>query len=335
MCAQKWLNMSATGYSSKICNFAEGLNMIEEGFSGQALKPKRLYRADGSPRPVGVIGHPVGHSLSPIFQNVAFEIHGLPHRYEKWEVAPEDLAGFLEEAKRQDYLGINATIPHKEAVMELLETGTSEVGAIGAANTLFLHEDSDTQQLLAGHNTDAQGFLEALKREANYNPKGQRTLVFGAGGSARAVVYALAKEGAFEIALLNRSFDRAAELAESIKENFPNCHIYAAPLDAAALPFNRNPRTLIVNTTSFGLAAEDQNKPFPLSAEMMSGRNPERRTVFFDLIYSPDTPFLREAQKAEAFAMNGKSMLVYQGALSFELWTGLAAPIDQMLKSLE
>jgi shikimate dehydrogenase len=265
---------------------------------------------------------------------VAFEEHGLPHRYEKWEVAPTDLAAFLAEMKQNDFLGINATIPHKEAVLELLDTGTAEAGEIGAVNTLFLHEDGENV-LLAGHNTDAQGFLESLKRIANYHPKGQRTMVLGAGGSARAVVYALAKEGAFEIAVANRNFDRAAELVGSLKENFPNCHMYAAPLDPAAFPFNRNPRTLIVNTTSFGLAEEDKDKPFPLSAEVMSGRNPERRTIFFDLIYNGDTPFLREALKAEAVAINGKAMLVYQGALSFELWTGLPAPVDKMLEALE
>jgi shikimate dehydrogenase len=308
--------------------------MTEEGFNRQTLKPKRLYRTDGTPRPVGVIGHPIDHSLSPLFQNAAFEAHGLPHRYEKWEVAPADLAAFLANLKNQDYLGLNVTIPHKETVIEWLETGTNEAGIIGAANTLFLHEEGGAVAL-AGHNTDAQGFLESLKREASYNPKGQRTMVIGAGGSARAVVYALAKEGAFEIAVVNRNFERAVELVESIKENFLNCHIYAAPLDPAALPFNRNPRTLIVNTTSFGLAEEDKDKPFPLSAEMMSGRNPERRTIFFDLIYRADTPFLREAKTAEAFALNGKTMLVYQGALSFELWTGLPAPIEKMLSVLE
>ncbi len=290
---------------------------------------KRLYRADGSPRPVGVIGSPIAHSRSPYFQNAAFEYHNLPHRYEKWEVSPKNLGQFLSEMRGKDFLGINVTIPHKETVLELLETGTPEAGETGAANTLFLHED----QYLAGHNTDVGGFLETLK-EVGYEPKGNRVMVLGAGGAARAVIYALLQAGVIEIALVNRNIERAMELSDYFSARFPQCHIYALPFDPAGWPMVRNPRSLVVNATSFGLAPEEKEAEFPISARQMSGRNPDRKTYFFDLLYG-DTPFIRTAQQeGGAHVLDGSKMLVYQGALSFELWTGLPAPREIMLEAL-
>ncbi|NWJ45977.1 MAG: shikimate dehydrogenase [Chloroflexi bacterium] len=291
---------------------------------------KRLYRADGTPRPVGVIGYPVSHSRSPQFQNAAFEYYNLPHRYEKWEVAPEDLAAFLLEMKNQDFLGLNVTIPHKESVLDHLETGTPEVGDVGAANTLFLHED----QYMAGHNTDVGGFLQVLKEEG-CEVAGIRAMVLGAGGAARAIIYALAKAGAIEISIANRTIERAAELCDVFAEQFPNCHIFPLPFDSAGWPPNRNPRNLIVNTTSFGLKPEDKDKPFPFTAWQLSGHHPDRMTYFFDLVYG-DTPFLKQARSEKAQHMiDGTSMLVYQGALSFELWTGLPAPREVMLAAVQ
>ncbi len=290
---------------------------------------KRLYRSDGSPRPVGVIGYPVAHSRSPIFQNAAFEYYNLPHRYEKWEVAPENLAAFIEEKRAEDFLGINVTLPHKESVLELLETGTPEVGETGAANTLFLHED----QYLAGHNTDVGGFLEALKAEG-CDPNGKRAIVLGAGGAARGVIYALLTAGAFEVAVANRTIEKAEEICQHFQASFPNCHLHALPFDPAGWPNFRYPRTLVVNATSYGLhPGEDED--FPISAADLSGRNPERITYFFDLQYG-ETPFTRMAAKeGAAHVHDGSSMLVYQGALSFELWTGLPAPREVMQEALK
>jgi shikimate dehydrogenase len=284
----------------------------------------RLYRADGSPRPVGVVGYPVKHSLSPSFQNAAFAAHKLPHHYEKWEIAPEDLSAFLEKARQEDYLGLNLTLPHKRAAWELANAHSEEAAATGAVNTLLLDEE---QGGWLGHNTDVGGFLEALKA-LGYNPFKQRTLVLGAGGAARGVVYALASAGAVEIAVANRTWEHATELVTQLGSYFPQTNMYSTPLDPAAWPFNRNPRTLIVNATSQGVLAPTE--PFPVEADAMAGRDADRRTYFFDLTYG-DTPFLRAVREEAAHAIDGLSMLVYQGALAFEWWTGLAAPHAEML----
>ncbi|NWJ95295.1 MAG: shikimate dehydrogenase [Chloroflexi bacterium] len=284
----------------------------------------RLYQADGKPRSVGVIGYPIAHSLSPSFQNVAFEYHKLPHRYEKWEVAPADLPNFLEQVRNEGFLGLNLTLPHKQAALSYLDILSDEAAGTGAANTLFFHEGQ-----LAGHNTDIAGFMEALKAE-NYDPLRQRTMVIGAGGAARAVVYALASAGANEIAIVNRTFEKAADLGEEMALRFPTCNIYGAHLDPAAWPFNRNPRTLVVNATSQAITAPDE--VFPIKAVALSGRNREQRTIFFDLFYGK-TPFLAMAEAAEAQTLDGLTMLVYQGAHSFELWTGLPAPRELMLEA--
>ncbi len=292
---------------------------------------KRLYRADGSPRPVGVIGYPINHSRSPIFQNAAFEYHKLPHRYQVWEVKPEELQSFLLGKQAEDFLGINVTIPHKQTVLDILETGTEEVESIGAANTLFLHED----QYLAGHNTDIGGFLEALEAEG-CNPEGKRAMVIGAGGAARAIIYALANAGAVEVSVVNRTIEKATEICDHFAPHFPRCHIYPLPLDPAGWPMYRNPRELIIQATSFGLKEEEKNVDFPVSVQLMTGgRHPDRNTYFFDLLYG-ETPFLNTAKKEGGSHMiDGSKMLVYQGALSFELWTGLPAPREVMLQALQ
>lgn len=286
---------------------------------------QRLYREDGTPRVVGVIGQPVAHSLSPAIHNAAFEYYKLPHRYQKWEVASADLKSFFEEVQAQKYLGVNVTVPHKQAVLQYLDSQDEVVSATGAANTILVEQGT-----LVGYNTDPIGFLEALQNEADFKVQGKRTLVMGAGGAARSVVLALASEGAVEIAVANRTYAHAAELVKQLAPLFPNVHIYAAPLDPAAWPSNRNPRHLIVNTTSMGLL--EPSKPFPISAEALSGRDPDRHTIFFDLTYG-DTPFLRMVRPVAAHVLDGLSMLVYQGAQSFELWTGLVAPRQVMLEA--
>ncbi len=284
----------------------------------------RLYRADGTPRPVGVIGFPVEHSLSPVFQNVAFAAHNLPHRYEKWAVSPEELPAFLARARQEDYLGLNLTVPHKRAVWEAVRARSQEAELTGAVNTLLLDEE---QGGWLGHNTDVDGFLEALA-EINFDPTKKRTMVIGAGGAARAVVYALANAGAIEIAVVNRTWEHASQLVAELSAVVPHSHIYAAPLDPAAWPYNRNPRMLVVNASSHGLL--DPQGVFPLQADDMAGRDADRHTVFFDLTYG-DTPFLRAVEERAAHRMDGLAMLVYQGARAFEWWTGLEAPRAQML----
>jgi shikimate dehydrogenase len=290
-----------------------------------SAKLQHLYQPDGSPRPIGVIGYPVEHSLSPALQNVAFDYYKLPHRYQKWAVAPSDLAAFITKVRSANFLGLNVTVPHKQAVLAQLDKTNAVVKATSAANTLLLEGNQ-----LRGYNTDPAGFLEALQQEANFAAKGKHSLVLGAGGAARAVVAALANEGAVEIVVANRTLERAAQLVAELGPAFPQVKLYATPFDPAAWSDNHNLYDLIVNTTSLGLL--EPNQPFPIAAEAFTRRNHNHPTVFFDLTYG-DTPFLRMARPIAAHVLDGLSMLVYQGAHSFELWTGLEAPRTLMLEA--
>lgn len=290
--------------------------------------PARLYRADGTPRPIGVIGYPIAHSLSPVFQNVAFEQHNLPHRYQKWEVKPEDFSAFLEKARQEDFLGLNVTLPLKRAAWEQAFARSQEAEAVGAANTLLLDEANGGW---LAHNTDVGGFLDALRGE-DYNPLHQSTLIIGSGGASRAVVFGLAGAGASQITVVNRTVENATALVNEIASYFPQCKMQSAPLDPAAWSFNLDLYTLVVNATSQGIL--DPRNEFPIPGELLAGGATQPNKLFFDLTYGA-TPFLRAVKKYSGRATDGLSMLVYQGALAFEWWTGLVAPREKMLAATQ
>ncbi len=294
-----------------------GANLATQTWPG--LKP-RLYRADGSPRPVGVLGFPVKHSLSPSFQNAAFAWHQLPHRYEKWEISPSEFAAFLEKARREDFLGLNLTVPHKLSGWEISTRRTPAAEAAGAVNTLLLDEEAGGW---LGHNTDVGGFLETLPA-AGYSPAGKSAVIIGAGGAARAVVYALASGGAATLNIANRTPERARAIVNDLQPLLPGAVLRVSGLDPAQWPVDRS---LIVNATSQGVLEPD--RPFPIPARDMRGPNSDP-VLFYDLTYG-HTPFIRGVRAEDYSALDGLLMLIYQGALAFETWTGLAAPREEML----
>ncbi|MCH7706631.1 MAG: shikimate dehydrogenase, partial [Chloroflexi bacterium] len=159
----------------------------------------------------GIIGYPLGHSVSPAFQQAALDHHHMDARYEAWETPPEELEGRLHSLRGSDMLGANVTVPHKEAVIPYLDRLTPEARRTGAVNTIVHRDDG-----LEGHNTDIPGFLRALREDGKFEPSGRRVLLLGAGGAARAVAYALVGQGIAGVSISNRTLDRSQSLVSDL-----------------------------------------------------------------------------------------------------------------------
>lgn len=275
----------------------------------------------GVPTYVGLLGWPVAHSRSPAMQNAAFRACGLNWEYLLLPVRPEHVQDAVRGLRAFGFGGANVTVPHKQAVMAALDEVTTEARAIGAVNTI-VHRDGR----LVGYNTDALGFLRAL-REAGFDPRGCRAVVLGAGGAARAVVYALLAARA-QVTIANRTVSRARDLGDQLGALFGS-RVIVLPLSAETLAPALAAADLLVNTTSVGMSHRDDPPmtadPLPAELSLRPG------LVVNDLVYSPlETPLLRRARNAGADVVNGLGMLVHQGAAAFELWTGEKAPVEIM-----
>ncbi|MCL4531650.1 MAG: shikimate dehydrogenase [Actinobacteria bacterium] len=271
---------------------------------------------------LAVIGYPISHSLSPALHGAALAACGVDAGYDRREVAPADLPAFVSDLRSGDWLGINVTVPHKEAVIPLLDGLSPEAEAIGAVNTVVV-----SQERLVGYNTDGIGFLQALRERGRFDPRGRQVVVLGAGGAARAVVWALCRAGAARVSLHNRHRERAQRLAASARAWQWDTEVAVEPWDPAAVAMGLAGAGLLVNATSVGLAVHET----PLPAELI----PEG-ILAVDLIYNPrPTRLLREAALRGARTLDGLPMLVYQGAAAFELWTGHKAPVEAMQDAAE
>lgn len=263
---------------------------------------------------VGLIGDPVAHSLSPAIQQPALDALGLAARYELWPTAAADLPARIAGLRAPDVLGANVTVPHKLAVMPLLDEVAPLARRAGAVNTL-LHR----QGRLLGENTDVHGFAAALT-EVCRDPAARRTLILGAGGAARAVLLALEGAGAGEITIANRDPDRAARLAA----DFAPTPIRLVSPGGADLRRELATTTLLVNATSLGWHPGEAPLPLDLLAALPAG------ALVVDLTYR-DTDLLVAARAHGLATLDGLSMLVHQGARALELWTGRPAPLSVML----
>jgi shikimate dehydrogenase len=258
---------------------------------------------------LGVVGWPVAHTRSPAIQNAALQAAGLVGwRYQKLPVAPELLAQTLRALPQAGFRGVNVTIPHKQAVLELATDTSASVSAIGAANTLLFGARGE----IRAENTDAPALIEALPFPAT----GRTAQVLGAGGSARAVVWALLDAGAAEVRVWNRTAQRARLLCAEI----------------GGTPVTRvTPADLLVHCTSTGLDASGGFfKQLPLSADALAGYE-----CVVDLVYSePPTELTRAARTRRLAVVDGLELLIAQGALSFELFTGHPARVHAMRAAL-
>lgn len=250
--------------------------------------------------------------------NAAFEALGLGWRYELLPVPPGQLGEALADLHDEGFRGANVTVPHKSAVMAYLDEVDDAAQAIGAVNTITVQG-----KRLIGHNTDAAGFWGAL-RETGVELSGGRALVLGAGGAARAIAYALAQAGC-AVAVYNRTVKRAAELVHHMRDLDLCAPVAWVPDEAALNELNLDRFDLLVNATAAGMWPNNEDTPWPEALTM-----PSHWTVF-DLVYNPlETRLLRQARQAGAKTIDGLGMLVRQGALAFELWTGQKPPADLM-----
>lgn len=259
----------------------------------------------GKTRIVGVWGHPVGHSRSPAMHNAALAALGLDWVYVPFEVAPENIAEAVAGIRAMGLVGVNLTVPLKERVLPLLDVVDDAAAQIGSVNTVHNRDG-----LLHGFSTDGPGFLRSLE-EAGEPTRGRRVLLLGAGGSARAVAFALAARGS-HCTIANRTEERAVSLAADVnRKHQRSASVVGWGAEAGAFDF-------IVNTTSLGMHPNEGTLPaLPPNAFAT-------KPLVYDLIYAPaQTKLLALAEQSGCRTMNGVQMLAYQGAHSLSLWTGL------------
>ena len=273
---------------------------------------------------LGIIGYPIRHSISPVFQQAALDYLALDATYQAWQVEPQSLARFIEGLRTPETLGMNVTVPHKEAVMAYLDLIDDWAETAGAVNTIVNRGGE-----LTGHNTDGSGFVRALEEHGHFSPEGARVLIIGAGGSAKGVAHALARAGVASITIANRTVSRAESLAGTVSRLGLEVGAIPLPPQGGKLVSAAANADLVVNCTTLGM----KHGPGESSSPIESKHIPPNALVY-DLVYNPpETPLLREARLAGAAAIGGLPMLVYQGAAAFELWTGREAPVDVMLEA--
>jgi shikimate dehydrogenase len=260
-----------------------------------------------------------GHSLSPAMHNAAFKYLSLEAHYEAVDVTSDDLAEMVRSLRDDDVYGANVTIPHKLAVMPMMDKLSKAAKTIGAVNTI-VNQGGE----LIGHNTDAAGFLQGLEDEKVFLRK-KVAVMLGAGGAARAIAYALLNSGVAKLWIYNRTVEKAAELVKEFAKVGS-----AAILKEEELPFIIRQAEILVNTTSVGM---EHNGVAPDESPLPDGLLPKHGFVC-DIIYRPaKTKLLQDAREANLKTQNGLPMLVYQGAEAFRLWTGQEAPAHVMLEA--
>ena len=270
--------------------------------------------------PLGIIGYPIGHSISPVFQQAALDYLKIDAEYRAYEVNPGDVDGFVDSLRSESVFGINVTVPHKEAVMPFLDEIDDWAAEAGAVNTIV-----NRNGRLAGYNTDGYGFLRALRESGGLEPAGKNALILGAGGSARGVVQALLRADIASLAIANRTLARAQSLAYMARSR--GVPAEAMPLDSSQINDAAHSADLIVNCTSLGMTHGPDEGASPLRADQIPPA-----ALVYDLVYNPAlTPLLREAGQAGATTLGGITMLVYQGAASFEIWLERPAPVGVMM----
>ncbi len=275
----------------------------------------------GTTQITGVMGYPVKHSLSPIFQNAGYEKLGLQYVYIPIKVAPENLEAAIKSIRALNFRGVNLTIPHKKQVLQYLDEISEESQILGVANTII-----NTNGKLKGDITDGSGFINSLKIDGNFNIKNIKVFMLGAGGSAYAIGGALVKNGIGELWVCNRTEEKSILLKKHISEKLGYKNVYIVPFEKInSKEFWHDPQ-LLVNTTSIGMNQQENL--------IIKEENFINLKFVYDIVYNRKTELLLMAEKYQIPCLGGLSMLVYQGAASFKLWTGKEAPIEEMKKSL-
>lgn len=274
---------------------------------------------------VGILGHPIKHSFSPLMHNIAFELSDLNYIYLPFDVPVNSLKDSLKGIVALGIKGFNVTLPLKEKIIPLLKDISDEAGMIGAVNTV-VNDDG----VLRGYNTDVLGIIESLNPYKD-SLQGANVSVIGAGGAARSVLYALIRN--FKIDRIN-IINRTEQIAESLKEYFASKMLFnnmkafqLVPPDVVKILKDSQ---LIVNTTPLGMNPELDDAPTTIPESFVKDQ------IVFDLVYTPNkTKFLKLAEQQGAKIVTGLRMFVEQGARSFEMWTGEKMQTDKVLRALE
>jgi len=282
-----------------------------------------MHRIDGRTEIVAVIGDPISHSLSPAMHNAAFHALGMNFVYIACHVRDSGVPVAVEAIRALDWRGMNVTVPHKQAVMSSLDELSDEARAVGAVNTII-----NKNGTLIGDNTDVTGILRAVSEGAGVVEWPEHVVVLGAGGAARGIVYALTTvEAVHRVSILNRT----AEKAESLAAEFDGMtSVVGQPLDAAHARAAIGSAGVLINATSLGRGALADVSPMEDEWQCL-----HESLVCIDSNYSPpETVLMTQVRRAGGRAFNGIDMLVYQGARSFELWTGVTPPVDVMRQAV-
>ena len=275
----------------------------------------------GKTKTVGILGYPVGHSLSPLMHNAAFAALELDYIYVPLPVAPDQLGQAVAGLKAMGFVGANVTIPHKVTIIPYLDELDRSAELVGAVNTIVIRKGR-----CIGYNTDSQGFIQSLTTK-NIRITGRKVVIMGAGGAARAVVCGLLEQGIDQIIIGTRSNLKAQEFVKLFPggRNIQGCDWQEELFTEAITQCD-----ILINCTPIGMSSSHEVE-LPISWQ-----NVQSNAIICDLIYNPPlTNFLTEAQNHGHIVINGAGMLVEQGALAFELWTGQIAPRSIMLKNLE
>lgn len=278
-------------------------------------------RADKDTRIIGLLGNPIGHSVSPIIHNTAFEKMGLNYIYIPFELKDDQLERALRSFDCFRIAGANVTVPYKTEVMRYLDRIDKKAELMGAVNVISCEDG-----ILSGYNTDGDGFIRSLKENAGTNPKGLNALIIGSGGAARAIAFSLVMNGASRVYIANRTWERAAELADMIN-SMSKGKAVAIHLSHDELKDASERCDMIVNATTVGMYPNTEAMPIP-SDIIDSGQ------LMCDAVYNPlMTGLLRDAADKGCDVLTGLGMLIYQAIESFRIWTGAEPDYEELYEA--
>ena len=275
----------------------------------------------GHTTPFAVLGHPIGHSLSPVMHNASIEKLGLDAIYLALDAHPDLLMEILPAMQKLGFKGVNLTVPLKEVAFNGISDLDESAQMLGAVNTVEFTESGD----MKGHNTDGAGFIAALKESFDIQPEGMKVFVLGTGGAGRAVAITAAAAGCLSVTLSDLDSERTEKVAQEIAAVAPNCKVEIVTGNPAA---SAHMSDLVIQATPVGMKPSDD--PILKADAFRAGQ------YVYDLIYMyPETGLMKEASSAGAKCANGLSMLLHQGAVAFKIWTSIEPDIEAMRNALE
>jgi shikimate dehydrogenase len=291
---------------------------------------QNVTREAKPPLRLAVLGDPVAHSASPPMHNAALEKSGIDARYTRLHIRADELPDTLRLLPQKGFIGVNCTLPHKAAALALVQNVDDHARRIGVVNTIVVEGDA-----LVGFNTDGPGLVRALRADFGVDLRDLRVMVLGAGGGAgRAIAMQCGIEGCERLVLVNRTIEKARELAAELEPMFrgtrllgPVARFEVVAWENEVLRFQLQHTDLVINCTSLGMKRSD---PSPLPGAIL-----QPHLMLYDTIYTAArTKLMQAGDEAGARSANGLSMLLHQGALSFEIWFDRPAPLDAMRAAL-